>query len=313
MSRTSVVAPRKLSPAEVRAVDLSRRNATLRSIIIQTGLSEQQIKVALEHQSGWDALHAETARSEARDAARRNPMPSREPDLRPLSALVEAELVATEADDAVPEVPDVLPVPVDEPVAVDWEELLADTPGEGLVPAETEPAAVDLDELIAEEFGSDEPPAEEDRLYIEEPEPIPDAPDAAIERLLSRAEASLQPRVRQLAGDVRRQLTELEQLLGQDEQVRVLTIAAEVLRSQLADTEAKLADLLGAEIIPVPPAATKPAAVKVAITPPPKDGTLAYSTTVRQWAAANGWDVKPFGRMPGAVVTAYEAAMKGTS
>lgn len=163
-------------------------------------------------------------------------------------------------------------------------------------------------ELAAEDVEPPDVPAEEDRLYIEDPEPA--APDEPIAALLARAEASLQPRVRQLAADVRERLAEIGQRIDQDEKARTLTIAAEVLRRQLADTEAELAALLGDDVVAPAPAESKPAAQSTSAKSSAED---VDPDVLRTWGLANGWDVKPFGRVPGAVRTAYIAAHGGSA
>ena len=55
------------------------------------------------------------------------------------------------------------------------------------------------------------------------------------------------------------------------------------------------------------PAAKKPAAKKSAAAPKKAAGTSPTQTEIREWAKANGYDVKPQGRIAKAVVDAYNA------
>lgn len=288
MSRaTSSVPLRPLTPPEEKAVELSRQGVPEFAITLQTRLGREQIAAALERKEAWDELHAKSARQDAR-LAMRKATAAAEPDLRPLTALVQE--AAQAAHD---EVPEILPVPVVEPEPVD----VVDED------SEPEPAAVDWDELLADEG----------QAHADEPTPPPAEPESPIGMLLTRAEASPQPRARELAADVRRQLAELEQLLGRDEQIRVLTIAAEVLRRQLATTEAELQQLLGRPAEPESPLATPAAPKPAARAELSQADQLAYSSAVRAWARANNWNVKVQGRMPGAVVAAYQKAHGGSS
>ncbi len=282
---TAVNGLRPLNPAEKRAVELHRRGTAMRGVIIQTGLSQPQIETAIEWDAEWEKLRGQAARNDARSKAH----PAR-PTPPPTAA----------------EVPDVLPVP--SASAEDFDELLADAIAETAVVVHVdretgadvalpdEPEPVDWDTELVEENGS----------HVDELTLTP-APASGTDELLARAEASIQPRVRQLAADVRTHLAEIERFLDKDEQVRKLTDAAAVLRRHLAEYEAELAELLG-------PVAEEPAA-KAEPEPIPApslaDDTAASTSTMRAWAEREGWEVKPIGRLPGAIVAAFNKAHGG--
>jgi hypothetical protein len=304
---------RALNPAEKRAVELHGLGNAMRSIIIQTGLSEKQIETAIGWHAEWEKLRAQAARTTARQAAwNKIPTPG-EPDTRSLWTLAEQAENGATADVAAP---DVLPAPansgpVDEPETADFDGILADAIAESAAPIVVHVVGRETEaEFPAEPepVGWDAALADEDGSHPDELTPPP-APTAGTDGLLSRAEASVQPRVRQLAATVREQLTELTRLLDSDEKVRTLTIAAEVLRRQLATTEAELAALLGNDAAPREPA-PEPEPCR---DPSPSGAVSASTSTMRAWAIANGWEVPVRGILRAEVVAAYNAAHEGAS
>lgn len=273
---------RPLTTAEVDAVALHMQKVPIGQVAERTGLTAAQIAAAVD-QAGALARYGAARAAAVPDAPvkLRHPAPVtfRKPepaacaelDEPPVAAPIDVPVIDREtgAEVKLPAEPE-----------VDWDAVLPDTPGEGLVPAE------------------------EERLYIEEP--TSSAPASGVDALLARAEASPQPRVRQLATAIHIQLVKLTQLLDSDEKVRVLTIAADVLREQLARTERELAELLGTEAVTAEPKAAESAA-------PDAAGTAFTSTSImRTWAKREGWEVQDIGRLPGAVVAAYNAAHGGT-
>jgi hypothetical protein len=291
---------RPLTPAETRAVQLHAEGVALTVITNQTRLTADQVAVALARQAEWDALRNGTAKRGP------NKMP-RKPGLPPVAP--NPEPAADDWDEGLPRSadtpePDPTPPPAPaedapaahddapeiaiEPKSVDWDTELPDTPGEGLVPAEPEPTVT--------------------------PEPV--VAKDELETLLEEADRSPQPRAKQLAAQIRDSTAELRQLLGNDEKVRVLFAAREVLARKLAQTEAELAELLDAGGFGYAAVNTAEPEPDVPVDEPaPLDGwtlgdaeALAVSPIVRQWGNNNGWTVGVRGRIAGAVVQAYMKA-----
>jgi hypothetical protein len=149
--------------------------------------------------------------------------------------------------------------------------------------------------------------------------PTPAAPKDDVDTLLAAGVASPQPRARELAGQIRDGIATLRTLIGNDEKFRTLTALVEVHRRHLAETEAELAALIGADSAPAvddrpaividvePFRETETAAPALKKSAPiRKPDPLAYSPEVRAWARSHGWPgLGTYGRMPAAIVTAW--------
>lgn len=176
-------------------------------------------------------------------------------------------------------------------------------------------AAVELRDKFGSLLGqvADKPKQEVPRP-VAKSAPKPAAPrtqpkQSGTDDLIAAAEASPQPRARELAAEIRRALAAIQQILDNDEKVRVLTASIGVMRRQLAADEAELSKLLG----DAPPAKDEPAAEPVAeeqAAMPSANGRdpLEYSQDVRVWAVREGWEVGTSGRISGAIVAAYRKA-----
>lgn len=97
-----------------------------------------------------------------------------------------------------------------------------------------------------------------------------------------------------------------------DERIRVLTALVDVMRKHEAKYIAELDELLAAQVSPEPePEAVlvdEPVAEPKSAAAPAPD--LTRSSKVRAWALTEGWTVPP-GRLPGAIVLAYQSAHRG--
>lgn len=120
------------------------------------------------------------------------------------------------------------------------------------------------------------------------------------EALLTKAEKSDKARTRRLATKVREQLAELLGLVNSEEAERQATAAAAAEKARLRDEVEKLE----AELAQKRAALKKSGGAAPATSSPAVD-----SKAVRAWAAENGVECKPFGRVSPEVVAAYEAAM----
>lgn len=122
--------------------------------------------------------------------------------------------------------------------------------------------------------------------------PGPDRLDVAVTALLSRAAASDDTKVRELADTIARQLELLKELLDREEQTKPL-------REEIARLEAELSqrrERLAALTAPDPHAASA------------ADRRLFYSSAVRTWALEHRIPVASRGSMSREVVDAYLAA-----
>lgn len=279
-----------LSPLEAEAVRLHGLRTPTAVIAAKSGLTFEEVRAAIER----DKLLRLVPGARNRPAAPAALPPAHTPAA---AVLLEPELSdipkATSEDKEAPVVDAQESGPV--------EELPA--PAADTAPAPPEP--VDDRPAITIELG-----------------PVGQVAPSPIEELLARAEASLQTRVRTLAAAVRTQLAHLASLLNNDEKVRVLSAATEVLRGQLAKAERELAELLGGAgaapdtrtavdldaALADTPAEAAQAAAAAAPQGGPGDAELAHSAAVRAWAKSEGWAVGERGRMPGAVVAAYRKA-----
>lgn len=151
---------------------------------------------------------------------------------------------------------------------------------------------------------SAEPVARGD-VIVPAPEPsavfqLAEAQPSTNDGILAAAERSEKARTRRLATKVREQLAELRGLVNTEETERKATAAAAAekarLRGEVEKLEAELAEKR---------AALKKAGGVAAATQP----SVVDSKAVRAWAAENGIECKPFGRVSPDVVAAYDAAM----
>lgn len=119
----------------------------------------------------------------------------------------------------------------------------------------------------------------------EEPKPLP------VGKLLAWGEAHADADVRDQATRIRMSLAGLRRRYDVDQELGLLTLEEEQLRTRLAEIEARTAELAPAK--------------KAKSTRRPVDYPAAE---VRAWAAANGHQVSPVGRIPKPVVDAWRTA-----
>lgn len=133
-----------------------------------------------------------------------------------------------------------------------------------------------------------------------DPEPtMPDPTTATIDALIDRAHDSGLPRAVRLADRITDLATELETLLDRTDRERDLLARIAELDAQRTAARAELAALTSRT--PAPPTTDQ--------TSPPAAG--GRHAAIRTWATAQGMRCSATGRIPAAVLTAYEAAHPG--
>lgn len=130
--------------------------------------------------------------------------------------------------------------------------------------------------------------------------PVPVAQVDAVEQLLTAGDASARQRTRTLAARVRQMLTELQGRLDGEAAEREVETRIEELRTELAAAESRLRTVRrGPEST-----ATNSSTTSTSSTPE----TRAANRAAREWAIAQGIEVKPRGKVSNEVLAQWQTA-----
>jgi hypothetical protein len=122
----------------------------------------------------------------------------------------------------------------------------------------------------------------------------------AVEQLLAAGDASARQRTRTLAARVRQLLTELQGRLDGEAAEREVETRIEQLRAELAAAESRLRTVRRGPELP----STKPSTTSPSSTPE----TRAANRAARDWAIAQGIEIKPRGKVSNEVLAQWRAA-----